>query len=502
MSALNKQHCIVLNDGKFDTEQGTTADDLSQIFKTIGESKDTSIVVHFHGGLIDKLAGIDGANILTPIYQKAGAYPIFFVWESGWSEILHQNLPAIFSENIFKRIRLRVTQFARGKVGKGAEKGVPRSAGTILVPSESTIIDEISTPSDAHEPFANVDPHSLPEGDALTDAESDDFKKVLQDDLVLKKLAEEISASLLPASSPSATARGATSRGATKTLMSPEALDEITVSKTGRPRGAISTVLLAARVAMVLGNVIQRFATRRDHGFYPTIVEEILRGFYIGNAGRKLWDEMKKDTIDAFGVAEGCGGTRFITELETLWKSGKRPRITLVGHSAGAIYACRLLQKIQARGLPPDLHVNLILIAPACDFDLMSTTLQEVGSRIDGLRIFGLGDALERGDAIAGILYPSSLLYFVSGVLEDKSDHPLVGMERFYAAPYDNAEQFSKINFVRKYVHFQKAHVLVWALAKKGDGLNCDMTSHGGWAGTEATVASVSHILQKGYGDG
>jgi hypothetical protein len=32
---------------------------------------------------------------------------------------------------------------------------------------------------------------------------------------------------------------------------------------------------------------------------------------------------------------------------------------------------------------------------------------------------------------IAGPLFPSSLLYFVSGVLEDHRDEPLVGMERY-----------------------------------------------------------------------
>jgi hypothetical protein len=499
MGELNRKHCIVLKDGKFDTAQGTTADDLRGLFAAVGQSAETPLVVHFHGGLIDRQAGIDGANLLTPIYQKAGAYPVFFVWESGWREVLQQNLPAIFSEDIFRRIRLRVTQFAKGKVDKGVETGQAKSAGTLTLPKEHEVVQEFSKPSDGVEPFAAIDPHALPEDDALTDEERAQFEERLRADPTFETLAEEVANSLIPADGDGVASRGASVRGSTKTLMSRDVLDEITTEQDGA-KGGISTALLIARAATVLGRVVRRFAQRRDHGFYLTIVEEILRGFYVGNAGRFLWNGMKQDIVDTFGVAPECGGTLFLTELEKLWKGGKRPRITLVGHSAGAIYACRLLQEVQARGLPQDLHVNLVLIAPACDFDLLAKTVQSAGARVDGLRIFGMGDARERRDAIAGLLYPSSLLYFVSGVVEEESDRPLVGMERFYTAPFDNAEKFPQIDFVRKFAHFQKKHALVWAESTAGEGVNCDMTSHGGWAGTQATVASVAHILQKGYG--
>ena len=44
-------------------------------------------------------------------------------------------------------------------------------------------------------------------------------------------------------------------------------------------------------------------------------------------------------------------------------------------------------------------------------------------------------------------LYPSSLLYFISGVLEPQADCPLAGMTRYYSLepPYTGA-MFSAIN--------------------------------------------------------
>jgi len=57
----------------------------------------------------------------------------------------------------------------------------------------------------------------------------------------------------------------------------------------------------------------------------------ILRAFFVGNAGRAVWNTMKQNIIDSFGVAPDSGGTLFLTELGALWRSGKKPRITIIG---------------------------------------------------------------------------------------------------------------------------------------------------------------------------
>jgi hypothetical protein len=250
---------------------------------------------------------------------------------------------------------------------------------------------------------------------------------------------------------------------------------------------------------MALEKIVARFAKRRDHGFHLTVVEEILRAFYVGNAGKFLWDGMKTEIEEAFGFAADCGGTQFLTALHGLWKTGWRKPIFLVGHSAGAIYVSRFLQEVQNRKLAPDLTFEVVLIAPACNFTTLADTLKIAGNRITALRVFGMGDERERHDEIMPVVYPSSLLFLVSGVLEDSSDKPLAGMERFYEGRYVQGE-FPDIDFVRKEPIFQKNDPLVWSPANNGPGRNCDMKSHGGWVAAPETVKSVIHILENGYG--
>src|SRR6266700_3954956 len=95
--AVDKDHYIVLKDGMFDTNDGTNADDLTKLFEAI-QMQDGPVVLHFHGGLINKADGLAAANVLKPIYQGAGAYPVFFIWESGWQDVIENNLPSIFKE--------------------------------------------------------------------------------------------------------------------------------------------------------------------------------------------------------------------------------------------------------------------------------------------------------------------------------------------------------------------------------------------------------------------
>jgi hypothetical protein len=496
IQGVDKAHCIVLKDGKFDTDNGTDAGDLNKLFDAI-QQHDGPVVLHFHGGLINKADGLSAANVLKPIYQGAGAYPVFFVWESGWQDVIENNLPTIFKEPIFQKILARVTQFAKGKVDKSVQTGQARAVGGVPLTKESEVRAEVNHPKDGREPYSEVDPSRVPEDDELTAEELKQFQETLQADVAFDMAAQQAAAGLVAPGARQPVARSATVRASTATLMDPQVLDEVTVLRQGSR--SVSTVIMIARAALILTAIIKRFAQRRDHGFYLTIIEEIFRGYYVGNAGRFLWDGMKQDITDSFGVAPECGGTPVVTDLDNLYKSGKKPRITLVGHSAGAIYVCRLLQEIQSRGVSQDMHFNVIFIAPACDFNLLAKTIQSCGGRIDGLRVFGMGDDLERKNAIVKVVYPSSLLYFVSGVIEKEDDCPLVGMQRYYSAPYDDASQFADIDSVKKCTLFQKEHALIWALSTAGEGFNCDMISHGGWATTKTTVASVVHIIQKGY---
>ena len=508
-----QDHLIVLRDGKFDAANGTTQQSMDNLFASLRTELPKKVVIHFHGGLVDRDAGIAAAAILNPAYQAAGAHPLFFIWETGWKEVLEQKLPGIFQEDIFKNILTRVTQFAKAKVDKATETGTSMGIDDLPLPKETPIRVELRIPSDGKEPFADVDPSVIPETDQLTNEERKMFIEKMMDDPSLDVIGQKVANSVqTPAEEAGqGTAKTATIRGSTETLMDPDVLREITgvggVQEGEASRSVFSAGMLAVRAAMVLERVISRFAHRRDHGFYLTIVEEILRAFYVGNAGKFLWDGMKTDTTDAFGFAPDCGGTQFLAGLQKLWSDpaawpvGAKPVLTLVGHSAGAIYACNFLKEVEAHKLPADLKFNLILIAPACTFRLLADTLKAAGNRVAALRVFGMDDERERKNALLEklpLLYPSSLLYFVSGIVEDESDMPLAGMARFWSGVYASGK-FPEIDYVHSFTLFKPKSSLIWALAAGSDGLSCDMSTHGGWAQAPATLKSVQYILSKGY---
>jgi hypothetical protein len=211
---------------------------------------------------------------------------------------------------------------------------------------------------------------------------------------------------------------------------------------------------------------------------------------------------MKKDTADAFGGdPQRNGGTAFLHCLKKLAEEGHKPRVTLVGHSTGAVYICHFLKHADAL-LPPDIKFNVIFLAAAVDFDLLAETLKNHSSRIGHIRAFAMSDERELANELIDKLpyvYPSSLLYFVSGALEDEADKPLVGMKRYFsgADPY-TPEKFPAIGTVAKFLE-SRSRSLIWSQCADGSGFNCDSKTHGDFDNEPQTLESVKHILVRGY---
>ena len=202
---------------------------------------------------------------------------------------------------------------------------------------------------------------------------------------------------------------------------------------------------------------------------------------------------MKKDTADAFGAdGQTFGGTALLEELASrTWAS---PPV-LVGHSTGAVYICNLLEHADA-ALPPEQTFDVVLLAPACDFRLMDETLALHGDRIARLRIFCMLDERERADRLVAVVYPRSLLYFVSGALEAEPDWPLLGMQRFHGSdgPF-SAAAFPEIDRVRRRLA-ERPDSEVWSVANGGDGLASGAVHHGDFDNDQATLASLQHFVR------
>jgi hypothetical protein len=154
-------------------------------------------------------------------------------------------------------------------------------------------------------------------------------------------------------------------RKSSHTLMSPEVIENLTEGMESEgEKGFIATAKLVQSAGTVLFRVIKRFHAGHDHGVYPTVVEEILREFYLANVGRALWTAMKKQTLDAFSTGRNGtipGGSYFVRKLTHALDGGARPEISLVGHSAGSVFINNLLSHVGLLKMIPKGYSRTIL---------------------------------------------------------------------------------------------------------------------------------------------
>ncbi len=522
---LDKKHCIHLKNGHFSPKTDTQAADIESLLTGFGASGSSSgLVVHFHGGVVSYASGKGIVQALTPVFQEAGAYPVFFVWEAGPLEAIFNNLGDIGKEKIFQEFVRKVIEFAlrRLKGGVGA-----KGAGGETVNSQAVThtVDEWFEGRGVAVPFEDFTLLRAADRTRTAQMATDDALRMeiqanLEMDPRFQSEIKAVSNGLLPPGE-GVSARGVGTKAATTTLMDPKALAELVDPPAPGKRGAISLIKAAAAIAKIVIRVAGRFFEGRDHGLYGTVVEEVLRQFYVDKLGKcLLWNQMKKDTADAFmeNIEPGKepGGTMFLKalagHLAKIGPGGLRPRVTLIGHSTGAVYICNLLAAA-GRWLPPGYKFDIILLAPAVSFARFSECMAANGKWVGGVRLFGMKETVELKDAMAKgglrsfarLVYPHSLLYFVSGLLEDevedKPDHPILGMQRFYERKdvFDAAD-FPEVEQARRFFASPPKRCMVWSEVHEVNGLASASTAHGDFDGDKDTLASIQWLLRNGFG--
>ena len=505
---LSKDHYLVSRHGTFDTSgspHATTQADLDHLFATLATDKNRDrLVLHFHGGLVDFVSGMTAAEDITKLYADVAAYQVFFLWQTALFDVLSEktfldaicpNISQVFNDPFFQQVLLRVTQFVKGKFDATNGGAIDR---WLDLPSKEEVLEELKNPKDGQEPYSDIDSTALPEDTRLHRQEEKVFREHLtHNDPVLKQHAQDLVIKHAPAAlkekiSMHTTATAVSSPPFSLTFIEhflaeirDIALEEIE---------EVANFFIIGRCITVLNRVLDRFAQRRDHGVFPTIVEEILREFFIGKVGKEVWDGIKKEAADTFGTSPACTGTAFLRGLRTYCDTNPNAHITLVGHSAGGIYICEFLQHAHAF-LPQNVTFDVILLAPANSYKLFSDTLKTYQSRIQAVRIFAMSDDLEQKDALIPGVYPLSLLYLVSGILEDEADTPILGMQRYFTdkPPYTLPEVQFTFSYLSKY---QTSHI--WSLSSGGDGLSSDAKSHATFYSEAITMKSVRYDIEHG----
>jgi hypothetical protein len=478
------------------------------------------IAVVLHGGLVTKQDALNSAEKLLPEFLAADVRPVFMVWHSGLLESLGNLLRDVWNEGLYDRLVKKLLQYVASKVGgellaAGARdaRGLPALPDEIATGREYKKREAMQEPFGSLRPATGVTPPSTEEVNRLRDDLQSDRRFNLEAEAAAAYIQETEEG---PAA---AAARSATTGVPPKrTLADPELfLEPVKPGETGATRraaGPFSLWKLIAAAVKVFGRAVWRFVYGRDHGVYATVVEEVLREYYFANLGAAVWGTMKRQTSETFadpGDGPARAGRYFLERLAPLLRGANAPEFSVLGHSAGGIYACHLLRHLheqRGKSLPANFAAkHLLLMAPACSYSLFDEVCALDPLPFQSFRLFALKDELESGYWEVPVLYPRSLLYLVSGAFEKEadgeasaSDLPLLGMERY--STRTRAYTSADIRRIRTFLGASGPARQVWSVSNGGLGLMADSRKHGEFflaAGqpTQA-LASALHVLKNG----
>lgn len=521
---MDKRYYIHSRGGLLSGGSDTSAADVDAIVEALKADRHGHLILYFHGGLVTKAAGLGIAERLAPSCLEGG-HPVFYVWESGAWETIRNNLLELAEEPVFKQLLRKLLQYTMERIGGIGEA---RSIAPGSVDPEEvrkTVERFYANPSKKTVPYRGFD--AAAKGAAATrsvgDVNEDEIRADLEGDEDVRRAMAS-----LPDQAPAS--RSALAGGAVAERRSPFSVAVAgKVSDGPGGRGLVSWIKVAWMVKNILVKILKRHGSGRDHGLYATVVEEIVREVKLGGSGLNgwgkalQWNRMKKDTEDAFGTDSDLhAGTALLSRLRRAVEDGFAPgRITLIGHSTGAIYIANWLDAA-ASHLPATTRFDVLFLAPAITYERFERCLQRHQDRIANFRMFCMRDALEREDQVWGedgelaqqqdwrrFIYPSSLLYLVSGILEstgtdddpqDAPDMPLLGMERYWARrDVYTAGDFPQVEKVRAWLDAKPGR-MVWSKAEgQGDGLNSGSIDHGSFDNDKDTIASMVSLLTRGF---
>lgn len=493
-----RDYVIHSKGGKLGDRVTSVADAQRIAHQAFTSGKKNGIVLHFHGGLVSQASAMAIAQRLGYRYDSASTYPVFSVWESGFLESIRNNLKDILQDTVFQELLKKASEWV---LKEGTSAIATRGAGqAVNVVQLRADFDLYLAGKGAEPPLKEQSPPKAQVSKGVVPDE-DDLAVKIESEIESDPTFQETMAGLFVATN---RVSAAVTRGASieprpvRVLVDQKALDEMfPPGPAGVTRGGIPWLTVAKFIAKVVVASIKRFIGHRDHGAYTTVVEEVLRAAYLSKVGEVIWRQMKKDTGDAFGSADGAGEAVLQAWVELLLQGKPAPRITLIGHSTGALYIDHWIRRSAA--IAPALRYDVVMLAPACRSEDFADVLTQHAASIANFRVFAMQDAVEQQDRLVSIIYPRSLLYFVSGVVEGDVDVPLLGMQRYVAdTEVFSAAQFPVVQQVRDFFAKGKQRS-VWSIADAGPGVSSAAVSHGDFDDDEQTLASLSAILAEGY---
>lgn len=451
----------------------STPADIAALFETLSSTQATSITIHFHGGLVSEAKGVEVAEMMAPVYAAADSYPVAFVWETGLVETFRDNLLKIHETKLFQKLLVWVAKRVAQRFGGLNAKGV----------GEPITNAEIAAELKKLKPFADYDDAEPAKGAA----QRGDIG-VTEDDLdvVLEELEAEFE----------------------EDIDADDEIEALIKEREGQSpadaseKGLWSSLKFAKQLAKIAYRVIKRHLRDRDHGLHCTVVEEVLREYYLADLGAWVWGNMKSKADSMWNDNTGLSGEElhvgrtFLDALHAHQQANPNFTVNLVGHSAGTIVICHMLRTIAAHypGLTID---DVHFLAAAARTDLAVAEVARHNDRYKRFRFFTMADQFEQDDVLFPYAYSRSLLYFISGVLEpDEVDIPIAGMMRHASKqpPFDTGVAREWADFIsadNRAVYSDTTEIDPTA----PPGRRCTARKHGDFDNDVAMQQSLTHIL-------
>ena len=481
---------------------------LAELVAALGAS-DRKILLHLHGGLIDEKAGLAIADRLSGNGENSWNLgedwtQVYVIWRTGALETIRTNWTELsHDDRLYQTLVRKLIGFVARKLDLPTMEG--RSAANVYTLNEAEVQRRLLGLGDRRDPFGDVDRH-LEAGAAagraiLTPLQSDAGLAIeFQDELAADDGFQAAIGDLDGVANRGVPGRAALPAadeqraGASLDRLDPNIQSELAPGINAQERrGVISAgIVVLKHVTKIALRCFSRFRSGRDHGLHATIVEEVCRELYADLIGAKIWGMMVQDAADHF--APGAFGRALCDGVQ----AGIQARLVVTAHSAGSIWAARLLQALSANGISASL--DLFLLAPAVRQSLFAETFRTAESLIRQCQMLAMDDAHERRDAVLGhdqgYIYPSSLLYLVSGLFEARGsdgypDAPLLGMQRFAVKPWMSDEEAANAAAIAAF--FQRpGNSIVY-----GPQASVSMsTSHGGFDDDPTTLKSIAAALK------
>lgn len=498
---------VLTRNGVADEGQETL---LSQLAAELAKP-DAKLLLHLHGGLVPEKGGLETADRLSGSVPDGWALgsdwtQLYIVWRTGALESIASDWETLVRDDrLYQAILRRLLAFAARKLAIPLVDA--RGEAAAPVPSEEEILRRIVGDIEPDGPFTTFDGVLAPGAPAGTRAaalgpQSDgalaiEFQDELPGDLLFQKAVGDIDALVNAradgriALAPADAARGAASFARLDPGIKAELMANAPDGTPGR-RGPVSVAaFLLKHATQIAFRTFKRFRSHRDHGLHATIVEELCRELYGDIVGAGVWGLMTKHAADHFG-AHGYGGA-----LVKLLAAHQPVKIVVTAHSAGSIWASHLLMALQRAGAQTP--VELFLLAPAVRQSLFAEAISQAGAQVGRCRMLTMGDELERKDAVLGhdkaFIYPSSLLYLVSGLFENSgagpyADAPILGMARFGSPPWLTPEELKDAQAVAAF--FQQPDKGILHAPQAGVTM---ADSHGDFDSEHATLATVLSLF-------